>query len=294
MCELFAISARHSVWVGEALREFFADSRDHPHGWGLSLESGRHTLIHKEPVRAIDSTRLAALLDRPISTRRLVAHIRKATRGAMAYENCHPFVGHDVTGRCWVLAHNGTMLDDTLIRGADERAKGETDSERVLLHLLDRVDHATGEKGAPLDADERTRLMAEVVEELAPHNKLNLVVDDGECIFAHTNTSSHTLFVQEGRSCVTLCTRPLGDGRGWEPVERCALVVFAEGRLSSTHPVAGQTIDEDLYLKAIAGEASTYLGPLRRTIPRGIVGAPKKDACAPAHGFWDARDARGL
>ncbi|MBQ9720943.1 MAG: class II glutamine amidotransferase, partial [Oscillospiraceae bacterium] len=47
----------------------------------------------------------------PITTKNLIAHIRRASVGGMAYENCHPFVARDTGGRVWKLAHNGTLFE---------------------------------------------------------------------------------------------------------------------------------------------------------------------------------------
>ncbi len=39
----------------------------------------------------------------PIKSRNVISHIRKATQGAVALENCHPFV-RELWGRYWVFA----------------------------------------------------------------------------------------------------------------------------------------------------------------------------------------------
>lgn len=254
MCELLAIGAREPVPANELLREFFADSVDHPHGWGLSWYDGARTELFKEPVRAVDSVRLARMLEHPIQALRLLAHIRNATRGIMSLENCHPFLGHDVYGRPWVLAHNGTVLDDTLIAGVGERALGQTDSERVLLVLLDRIDRASEERRGPLDADERMGVVGELVSALSPASKLNLIIDDGERIYAHTNTCAHTLYIRHVSAGVVLCTRPLGDDGGWEPMEQCRLHCFEDGRLVAISPSHGHHFDDGRYLELLAAE----------------------------------------
>ena len=46
----------------------------------------------------------------PIKSDNVIAHIRKATQGRVALENCHPFV-RELWGRYWVFAHNGDLQD---------------------------------------------------------------------------------------------------------------------------------------------------------------------------------------
>ncbi|MDA4177934.1 class II glutamine amidotransferase, partial [Escherichia coli] len=52
---------------------------------------------------------VAALVkDYPIKSKNVIAHIRKATQGAITLENCHPFM-REAWGRHWIFAHNGDL-----------------------------------------------------------------------------------------------------------------------------------------------------------------------------------------
>ena len=80
----------------------------HSDGWGIAFFGGRglrHFVDH-EP--AAESA-VAQLIRRyPIKSRHVIAHIRKATQGAVNLQNCHPFV-RVLWGRYWVFAHNGDL-----------------------------------------------------------------------------------------------------------------------------------------------------------------------------------------
>lgn len=235
MCELFAVSARRPQTLNTQLTTFFGDSSMHPHGWGLSFrnQSGKVRLA-KGPERAIDSELLARTLARPIRTTTALAHIRYATRGRLSYDNCHPFIGVDATGTTWSFVHNGSIFHAGLIDGLDAQARGESDSERVLLYLLSSIDAA----GAT-DFSGRFEALAQTLAALAPGNKLNVILEDGGHVYVHTNTEDDTLFWKRENGLTTLCTRPLG-GEGWSPVPKRRLIALSQGEVTrASNPHAG-------------------------------------------------------
>jgi predicted glutamine amidotransferase len=88
----------------------------------------------------------------PIKSENVIAHIRKATQGAVALENCHPFV-RELWGRYWVLAHNGDLKGfQPRLHGAF-RPVGDTDSERAFCWLMQEL--AKAHAGVP-SVDELT------------------------------------------------------------------------------------------------------------------------------------------
>ena len=252
MCEILAINSKHVLRANRMLREFFSDSPFHPHGWGLAWYEHDRFALHKEPLTAVDSNFLSCLLDEPIRANRIIAHIRNATRGVMSFENCHPFVGTDMLGDQWVIAHNGTIFNDGLLSGYDQWIAGTTDSEQVVLFLLDLIDTAIQRIGRRLSFDERFVVLSRAMNTLSDFNKLNLAIDDGEYTYVHTNTQSPTLFVRQTASAAFLCTRPLSTGEGWKPVSQCRLVAYREGRMVRMGPSHGHTFDDNLYLRMLA------------------------------------------
>ena len=218
MCELFAINALRPVKANDHLRLFYQDSVEHPHGWGLSWRENENVYLYKEELRAIDSEYLDRLLDDPVRSTNVVAHIRQATRGKLTYNNCHPFMREDAMGTRWVIAHNGTILDNRLTDGYGAFAAGDTDSEQAVIYLVDQLDDCIVHKGSLLTFGERFVVLTRAIEKLSAHNKLNLLLDDGEYTYVHTNTVEPTLYVRVVGDAAFICTRPQGDGVGWEPL----------------------------------------------------------------------------
>ena len=238
MCELLGFSSRRKRRRNDLLREFYSHAEAHPHGWGLArFPDGGAPLVEKEPVCAAHSAFLAGLLADPVEERALIAHIRLATVGHVEYENCHPFTAADNRGRTWTLAHNGTIFNGAHLNDYMGIQYGDTDSERVLLHLIDRIDREQIRLGRPLDEEERFGTLAAVIAELSKGNKLNLLIYDGEVLYAHCNFRG-TLHVRREADAVTFSTRPLSD-EGWEEAPFTSLVAAKDGEIIRTSPPHG-------------------------------------------------------
>lgn len=239
MCELFGISSARPVRLNALLREFYSHSDEHPDGWGLATFHDGIPSIEKEPVRATRSPYLAARLTEPVEAADAIAHIRKATVGAMDRVNCHPFVGRDNRGRVWTLAHNGTIFRGDALGPYFAVQEGRTDSERILLHLLSRADARQDALGRPLTAEERFAEFAVLCRDLSPGNKLNLLVYDGEALYAHANAAGGLHLRADPSGAAVLATRPIGADAGWEPLPLCAPVAFRGGERVFAAPPHG-------------------------------------------------------
>lgn len=237
MCELFAVNARRPMTLNTSLITFFGDSCMHPHGWGLALRDDEGNIAFaKEPVRADQSALLADILDRPIVASHALAHIRYATVGKVSYDNCHPFVGDDATGRQWALVHNGSVFHQELIARYAQLAHGQSDSEKVFIHLMSWINAAA--KIGRADDKGRFETLAAAIAQLTYGNKLNLVLDDGTFTYVHTNTEDDTLYYRHIANGVLICTRPL-DEAAWSPVPKRRLVAFKDGEVARMSEPAG-------------------------------------------------------
>src|SRR5437899_2148211 len=110
----------------------------HADGWGIAFFEGngvRHFVDHQSAI----SSPLADLIKRlPIKSTNVVAHIRKATQGHVALENCHPFV-RELWGRYWVFAHNGDLKEFAPTLDGPFLPVGSTDSEAAFCYLLQQL-----------------------------------------------------------------------------------------------------------------------------------------------------------
>ena len=157
----------------------------HKDGWGIAFFEGlglRHFVDH---LPACDSP-VAELIQRyPIKSRNVIAHIRRATQGVVARENCHPFV-RELWGHYWVFAHNGDLQGfHPRLHGAF-RPVGDTDSERAFCWLMQEV--AKSHAGVPSVA-ELTLTLRELVPQVAQHGPFNFLLSNGQALWAHCSTN---------------------------------------------------------------------------------------------------------
>ena len=229
MCEIFSLSSRHERNINEELREFFSHSPDHPNGWGLMVEKEGFSNWEKEPVRADKSVYLKNRLRVPVNGRVAMAHIRRATIGNENWNNCHPFCGIDRSGRRWILQHNGTIFEYDPMNKYVHIQTGETDSERILLYILDRINERIDNKGDGLTAEERFEVLDDIVCSLSYENKLNLNIYDEELLYVHTNCEG-TLHLRKENESVMFSTRPLKVGN-WQEVPMTRLLAYKNGEM---------------------------------------------------------------
>lgn len=232
MCEIYGFSGCRKRELNTDLREFYSHAEEHPNGWGLALLDPDNIRLCREAVRADQSDTLKELLREPIVAENALAHIRLATIGNVDYENCHPFVGTDQSGRRWTLIHNGTVFENDRLKKYVFLQNGETDSERVLLYILDCVNELTEKRGRPLNAQERFELVDGIISGSSPKNKLNLLIDDGELLYAHTNFRG-SLYLRRDGDGATFSTRPLSEN-DWEPAPFTTLTAWHNGELAFT------------------------------------------------------------
>jgi len=233
-------------FTGFALRGGRTDT--HHDGWGIAFFEGagvRHFVDHQA---AIDSP-VAELIKRyPIKSTNVIAHIRKATQGQVALENCHPFV-RELWGRYWVFAHNGDLKEFHPPLTGAFRPVGTTDSERAFCYLLQQLRARFGDTRPEPDAL-RAELAA-LMREIAAHGTFNMMLSSGNELFVHCSTSLHYLVrqypfvtarlsdedVSVDFSQVTtpndrvalIVTVPLTTNEQWTAIEPGQLMLFADG-----------------------------------------------------------------
>ncbi len=227
MCELFAVNAKNAGIYNEILKSFFGHSNKHPHGWGMAVINQGDVQIEKEPLQANRSFYLHERMTAPVCGDVVMAHIRYATIGNLKYSNCHPFTGKDLSGRQWTMIHNGTIFDYAPLSKFLKKQQGDTDSERIFLYILHNMNQAI-KAGRPVEAEDRFRILDQIVCDMAKGNKINLMIYDSENLYVHTNQEG-TLYYSEGNDSIRFSTQPL-DEEDWEPVPMTTLLAYQEGR----------------------------------------------------------------
>lgn len=228
MCEIFGFNSSSRTNIMELLRNFYSHSNEHPHGWGLAVKHHKGINIEKEPFKASESRYLKYRLRAGIESDMVMAHIRYATIGNVDYVNCHPYSKRDGSGRLWVLIHNGTIFNYNKLNKYIHQQKGETDSERILFHIIDEINIKSTLLGRDLKAKERFDVLNDIVCEMAVGNKLNLIIWDSEYMYAHTNLrGSLNYCLKENSICIS--TKPL-ELTGWKELPFTQLLSFRDGK----------------------------------------------------------------
>ena len=160
----------------------------HADGWGIAFFEGagvRHFVDHQA---AIHSPLADFVKSWPIKSTNVIAHIRKATQGVVALENCHPFT-RELWGRYWVFAHNGDLKEFHPKLDGSFHPVGCTDSERAFCYLLQQMRREFGPDAPPLDA--LSGFLRQKCAELAKFGTFNLLFSDGKALFVHCSTDLH-------------------------------------------------------------------------------------------------------
>ena len=188
MCQLLAMNCNVPTdivfsFTGFAHRGGRTDT--HHDGWGIAFFEGagvRHFVDHQAAV----ASPIAELIKRyPIKSLNVIAHIRKATQGEVALENCHPFV-REMWGRYWVFAHNGDLKEFDPVLDGPFRPVGNTDSERAFCFLLQQLRDRFGDHPPGLPA--LRAAIGDLVAVIARHCTFNMMLSDGTAMFAHCST----------------------------------------------------------------------------------------------------------
>ena len=230
MCEIFCFNSDKPKQINQCLECFYQHSDEHPHGWGLATMQSDEFIITKEPVKATCSQHLKNILSNPVVGKNVFAHIRLATVGEIISPNCHPVIEADDNNRSWMLIHNGTIFDYPELDKYQEKENGDTDSERILLYIIDKINEFEKSKGALSTIKERFNLLNEIVKELSKNNKLNLMIYDGDLTYIHSNMRN-SLYYLKNEEGFLVATTPLSDDENWKPVELNKLFGLIDGNI---------------------------------------------------------------
>ena len=126
------------------------------------------------------------------------------------------------------MIHNGTIFDYPPLSRFLKQQKGDTDSERILLYIIEQVNKRQKAAYRPLEPHERFSLVDSIVSEMSRGNKLNLLIYDGEYMYAHTNyaDSLHYLQTENG---IIFSTLPLSHDE-WQKLPFTTLLAYKDGK----------------------------------------------------------------
>jgi len=207
----------------------------HQDGWGLAYYIDDYPHLIRSSLRAVDDE-LFSTLGRSISTRSIIAHIRRATVGEVKLVNCHPFQ----FGR-WICAHNGEIssfsetvrqeMKATVHKDIIDYILGTTDSELIFFSILSRLIVY----GLSLAEDIPTRSLVQAIRETVEMiessfvpkpdqkpNRINLLISNGDllCAYRHNEdlyVSTHKTRCPERDTCAayipSVCEQVVASGK---------------------------------------------------------------------------------
>ena len=260
MCQLLGMNSLlpaslHLSFTGFSQRG--GSTAHHADGWGIAFFESEDAAPGKGVRYFVDKQGAAAspiakmLRSYPIKSHNVVAHVRKATVGAVTLENSHPFV-RELWGRYWVFAHNGDLKNYAPALHGSFRPVGNTDSELAFCWLLQEL--AKSHAGVPTVA-ELTRTLAELVPKIARYGTFNFLLSNGQALWAHASTHLYYVLRQHPFTQVHLkdddlsvdladlngpedrlvivVTEPLTTNEQWIAMAAGELQVFVDGTLAS-------------------------------------------------------------
>jgi predicted glutamine amidotransferase len=198
----------------------------HNDGWGIAFFEGagvRHFVDYEAAI----ASPIADLIKRcPIKSRNVIAHIRKATQGRVALENCHPFV-RELWGRYWVFAHNGDLKDFAPTLNGAFHPVGNTDSEWAFCYLLQELRRRFGDTPPALQA--LGDALRDLTGEIATHGPFNMMLSDGSALFVHCSTNLYYVVRQYPFPTAKLSDEDMSVdfSRVTTPNDRVAIIVTA-------------------------------------------------------------------
>jgi predicted glutamine amidotransferase len=247
MCQLMGMNANTPT---DAMFSFAGLTRradEHKDGFGIAFFEGKGVRHFIDPLSARDSPVAAMVRDYPIRSQNVIAHIRKATVGRVALENCHPFA-RELWGRTWVFAHNGDLKDYAPRLHGAFRPVGDTDSELAFCWLMQELAKAHAQVPS---VEELSCTLRELLPLPAAHGSFNVLFSNGQALWAHASTHLHwlvrhhpfapaTLADQDLRvdfSALTtpadrvavVATQPLTNDEAWTAMAPGELQVFVDG-----------------------------------------------------------------
>lgn len=252
MCQLLGMNSNTPTDIVFSFSGFATRASEHCDGFGIAFFEDRGVRLFVDHQSA-DVSPVAELIKHyPIKSCNTIAHIRKATQGVVALENCHPFV-RELWGRYWVFAHNGNLVDFEPKLHATFRPVGNTDSERAFCWLMQEL--AKSHASLPSVA-ELTHTLSELAPQVARHGTFNFMLSQGEALWTHCSTHLHYLVrqhpfgrarlqdedvevdfaevTQPGDCVAVIATQPLTCDEPWVAMQSGQLLAFVGGQ-----PVSG-------------------------------------------------------
>lgn len=257
MCQLLAMSCKEPATINFSLEGFQARggiTDEHKDGWGIAFYEDQGHRIFRDHEPASTSALLKTIKDLHIKSRTVIAHIRKATVGAVNLRNCHPFK-RELWGQTWIFCHNGDLPDYHPSLNGSFTPEGETDSERAFCYLMESLSKRFPDaaKDKCPDNSELYSALQQLSHEIAAYGIFNILLSNGDMLFTHCSTNlsyltrsypfakatlidcamNMDLSAHNSRTnrMVIITTKPLTYNEPWVTCQKSEALMFREGLL---------------------------------------------------------------
>lgn len=269
MCQLLGMSCKEPATINFSLEGFQARggvTDEHKDGWGIAFYENQGHRIFRDHEPASTSALLKTIKELHIKSRTVIAHIRKATVGAVSLRNCHPFK-RELWGQTWIFCHNGDLPDYHPPLTGNFTPEGETDSERAFCYMMESLSKSfpdANEDKRP-DTNEIYSALQRLSHEIAACGIFNILLSNGEMLFTHCSThlsylsrsypfakatlidcamsmdlsahNSHT------NRMAIIATKPLTHNEPWVSCQKGETLMFCDGLvIAASHPAQAASI----------------------------------------------------
>ncbi len=252
MCQLLGMNCATPTDVTFSFSGFAArggGTDHHGDGWGIAFFEDKACRLFIDHESAATSPIAQLVKSYPIQSRNVIAHIRKATQGDIALENCHPFL-RELWGRHWIFAHNGNLEGFSPRLEGWYQPVGNTDSELSFCALLEGLKARFG--NTPPSMEALFEALAELAIPISQYGTFNFLLSNGQALFAFATTrlqyvvrewpfqKAHLVdtdmeidfsqYATPGDRVAVIATEPLTDDETWTALESGELICFQDGQ----------------------------------------------------------------
>jgi len=252
MCQLLGMNCNVPTDICFSFEGFSrrgGETDEHKDGWGVSFFEGKGCRTFMDINPSAESVVSELVKHYPIKSLNVIAHIRKASVGAITLENTHPFV-RELWGEYWVFAHNGDLIDFQPELSGCFLPVGNTDSELAFCSILEMLKCKFSEKPG---LDQLYAALCRQARKISAHGIFNFLISNGEFMFAHCSNNLYYLvrshpfseaqlkdldMTVDFRAVTTkkdrvavIATQPLTVNEDWTKLAAGQCCLFSEGKI---------------------------------------------------------------
>lgn len=252
MCQLLGMNCNVPTDICfsfEGFCERGGNTDQHQDGWGIAFFEGKASRSFIDTKSSSQSPIAQLVKNYPIKSLNTIAHIRKATIGAVELSNTQPYQ-REAWGLNWIFAHNGDLWNyNPTIKGKFQPV-GTSDSERAFCMIMNTLAEKYPDCPPPLK--QLYKDLEEICAPIAEFGTLNFLLSNGQLLFARCSTDLYYIIRQapfakahlidkdmsvdftqqtgDNDKVAVIATQPLTDNETWTKFEKHQLLVFKDGQ----------------------------------------------------------------